>query len=50
MKVIGGYFELADIEQANNFPHKNGILLNTGRNALEYILSSIKDVKLIYLP
>lgn len=50
MKAIGGYFELADCEQADNFPHKNGILLNTGRNALEYILRSIKEIKCIYIP
>lgn len=49
-KPIGGYFELADRETADNFPHKDGILLNTGRNALEYILRSIKDIKSIYLP
>ena len=49
-KPIGGYFELADRESADNFPHKDGILLNTGRNALEYILRSIKDIKSIYLP
>lgn len=50
IKPIGGYFEIADCEQADNFPHKNGILLNTARNALEYILRSIKGIKLIYLP
>jgi len=50
MKEIGGYFELADYEQADNFPHKKGILLNTGRNALEYILRSIKKIKCLYLP
>ena len=50
IKPIGGYFELADRETAGNFPHKDGILLNTGRNALEYILRSIKDIKSIYLP
>jgi len=50
IKPIGGYFELADREEADNFLHKDGILLNTGRNALEYILRSIKDIKLIYLP
>lgn len=49
-KVIGGYFELADREVADNFPHENGILLNTGRNALEYILRSIKEIQCIYLP
>lgn len=50
MEAIGGYFELADCEQANNFPHGNGILLNTGRNALEYILRTIKQVSRIYIP
>ena len=49
-KPIGGYFELADRETADNFPHKDGILLNTGRNALEYILRSIKDIESILLP
>lgn len=50
MKAIGGYFELADYEEGKGFPHQDGILLNTGRNALEYILRSIGDVKCIYLP
>ena len=50
MEAIGGYFELADCEQADNFPHGTGILLNTGRNALEYILRTIKQVSCIYIP
>ena len=50
MKAIGGYFELADYEEGGVFPHQDGILLNTGRNALEYILRSIGEVKHIYLP
>lgn len=50
MKAIGGYFELADHEEGCVFPHQDGILLNTGRNALEYILRSIGEVKHIYLP
>lgn len=50
MKAIGGYFELADYEEGGVFPHQDGILLNTGRNALEYILRSIREVKHIYLP
>lgn len=49
MQVIGGYFELADYEEGI-FPHHKGILLNTGRNALEYILRSIREVKGIYVP
>ena len=50
MEAIGGYFELADCEQADNFPHMNGVLLNTGRNALEYILRTIKQISHIYIP
>lgn len=49
-KAIGGYFELADYEEGGAFPHQDGILLNTGRNALEYILRSIGNVKHVYLP
>ena len=45
MQAIGGYFELADCEVSKGFPHQDGILLNTGRNALEYILRCIGDVK-----
>ena len=50
MQAIGGYFELADYEQGDGFPHQDGILLNTGRNALEYILRCIGEVKRVYLP
>ena len=47
--AIGGYFELADYEEGL-FPHPDGVLLNTGRNALEYILRSIGEVNGVYLP
>ena len=50
MQAIGGYFELADRESGRGFPHMEGILLNTGRNALEYILRSIRRIRCIYLP
>lgn len=50
MGAIGGYFELADYEEGRGFPHEDGILLNTGRNALEYILRCIGEVKRVYLP
>lgn len=50
MEAIGGYFELADLVEGGEFPHNDGVLLNTGRNALEYILRSIGDVKRVYLP
>lgn len=41
---------MADFEEGGAFPHQEGVLLNTGRNALEYILRSIGDVKGVYLP
>lgn len=50
MNPIGGYFELADNFEGGVFPHRNGILLNTGRNALEFILRSIGNVSRVYLP
>ena len=50
MSAIGGYFELADLIEGGKFPHNDGVLLNTGRNALEYILRSIGEVKRVYLP
>ena len=49
MRAIGGYFELADYGDGV-FPHPDGVWLNTGRNALEYILRSLGDVKLVFLP
>lgn len=49
MKAIGGYFELADRE-CGIFPHSDGILLNTGRTALEYILRNIPEIKGIWIP
>lgn len=49
MNAIGGYFEIEE-EGIGIFPHKDAILLNTGRNALEYILSALGSIKKIYLP
>ena len=49
MRAIGGYFEIED-RGVGIFPHSRGMLLNTGRNSLEYILRSISNVKQIYLP
>ena len=48
MNAIGGYFEIEE-EGIGIFPHKDAILLNTGRNALEYILSALGSIKKIYL-
>ena len=41
---------MADYEEGRGLPHEDGILLNTGRNALEYILRCIGEVKRVYLP
>lgn len=49
VKAIGGYFELADNDGTFDFPIK-GVMLNTSRNALEYIIRSLPDCKHIYLP
>lgn len=46
MKEIGGYFEL---ELRKGAPYHNGLALNTGRNAFEYILRSRKYKK-VFLP
>ena len=49
-KAIGGHFEMADREDKHDFPIKDGVMLNTGRNALEYILRHLPDVRFVYLP
>lgn len=49
MNAIGGYFELADYEDQHVFPI-NGVMLNTARNALEYILLQLPDVKKLFIP
>ena len=49
MKEIGGYFEL-ELTDRGGFPHDDGILVNSGSNALEYILRSLGDVKCVWVP
>lgn len=51
MNAIGGYFEKEPrtIEE-HALPQLEGILLNTGRNAFEYILRSIPNLRGVYLP
>ena len=49
VKPIGGYFEL-ELSCFGNFPHRDGLLVNIGRNALELILRSIKNIKTLYIP
>lgn len=49
MKEIGGYFEL-ELTDRGGFPHDDGILVNSGSNALEYILRSLSEVKCVWIP
>ena len=46
---IGGYFEL-ELPDCGGFLHDDGVLLNSGRNALEYVLMSLRDVQHLYVP
>lgn len=50
MEAIGGYFSLELPIIKEDWIHKNGIHLNSGRNALEYILRSISDIKCLWIP
>ncbi len=47
--AIGGYFEL-ELPDHGVFLHDDGVLLNSGRNALEFVLMALGDVKCIYVP
>ena len=49
--AIGGYFEKEPrTREEHAIPQKDGILLNTARNAFEYILRSIPNLRGVYLP
>ena len=50
VKAIGGYFELADKDCKSGRLPVDGIALNTCRNALEYILLHIANVKRVFIP
>lgn len=49
MYPIGGYFEL-ELTHRGSFPHDDGVLLNSGRNALEYVCWALGEVKHLYVP
>lgn len=49
MKEIGGYFGL-ELSYNVSFLHSDGCCLNSGRNALEYILISLPKIKRIWIP
>jgi len=48
MNSIGGYFEL-ELKKRKEYHNENVLRLNTGRNALEYILR-VKEIEKIYIP
>lgn len=50
MKAIGGYFSLELPQVQGNYIHENGIHLNSGRNALEYILRGLTDIQCLWIP
>lgn len=50
IKAIGGYFELADVDCEKGRMPVEGIALNTCRNALEYIILQLANVKRIFIP
>lgn len=39
-----------ELPQRGCFLHDDGVLLNSGRNALEYVLRSMPDVRLLWVP
>lgn len=49
MSVIGGYFEL-ELPERRGFPHVDGVLLNSGRSALEYVFRAMGDVDHVLMP
>lgn len=49
-KPIGGYFELELPHHHKTYPHSDGVLLNSGRHSLEYILRSLGEIKRLWIP
>ena len=50
MKPIGGYFEWEFAVNNGGFLHSDGILLNSGRHSLEYILRSLGKINRLWIP
>lgn len=50
MKAIGGYFHWELPLHGASYMHQEGIHLNSGRNALEYILRSLNKVSCLWIP
>ena len=49
MQEIGGYFGL-ELPVGKSFLHSDGYCVNSGRNALELILSNIQDLEKLWIP
>ena len=50
IKPIGGYFEWEFPANNGLFPHSDGVLLNSGRHSLEYILKSLDTIRCLWIP
>lgn len=50
IKPIGGYFEWEFPANNGSFPHSDGVLLNSGRHSLEYILKSLGMINRLWIP
>lgn len=50
IKPIGGYFEWEFPVNNGSFPHSDGVLLNSGRHSLEYILRTLGQIKSLWIP
>lgn len=50
MKEIGGYFEL-EFRKGAGFPHSQAVCVNSGRNALEFIIRSMETLPhMVWVP
>lgn len=50
IKPIGGYFEWEFPANDGSFLHSDGVLLNSGRHSLEYILKSLGTINRLWIP
>lgn len=50
IKPIGGFFEWEFPANNGSFPHSDGVLLNSGRHSLEYILKSLDNINRLWIP
>lgn len=46
---IGGYFNI-EIHPKDHYLHEDGIFVNSGRHALEYVLKTIPRIDCLYIP